>query len=145
MASLLHSDRPFTRRALYRGPSAAASVALRIAIVSHDRTALVGFGSVEDGGGEFCGRCGQRVLARRDGLLLCGRGGFGRRLFVRLRIVIGVVLVVVVDGGEGTQEKAADVGEDGGAARGDAAFGEEIVESAEGVVDTLGPLEIVGF
>jgi hypothetical protein len=34
------------------------------------------------------------------------------------------------------------VGEDGGAAWRDASFGEEMVESAEGVVDALGPLEI---
>ena len=34
------------------------------------------------------------------------------------------------------------MGENGGAARRDASFGEEIVESAEGVVDALGPLEI---
>jgi hypothetical protein len=52
------------------------------------------------------------------------------------------MLVVVLDGGEGAEEQAADVGEDGGAARGDAAFGEEIVEDAEGVVDALRPLEI---
>ena len=53
------------------------------------------------------------------------------------------MLVVVLDGGEGAEEQAADVGENGGAAWGDAAFGEEIVEDAEGVVDALRPLEIV--
>lgn len=58
-------------------------------------------------------------------------------------IVVGVMLVVVVDGGECAEEQAADVGEDGGTSRGDAAFSEEDVESAEGVVDALGPLKIV--
>ena len=58
-------------------------------------------------------------------------------------IVVCVMLVVVLDGGKGAEEQAADVGENGGAARGDAAFGEEIVEDAEGVVDALRPLEIV--
>ena len=58
-------------------------------------------------------------------------------------IVVCVMLVVVLDGGEGAEEQAADVGENGGAARGDAAFGEEIVEDGEGVVDALRPLEIV--
>jgi hypothetical protein len=52
------------------------------------------------------------------------------------------MLVVVIDGGEGAEEEAADVGEDGGPARRDASFGKEIVESAEGVVDALKPLEI---
>jgi hypothetical protein len=55
------------------------------------------------------------------------------------------MLVVVIDGGEGAEEQAADVGEHGGAAGRDASFGEEIVESAEGVVDALGPLEIEGL
>jgi hypothetical protein len=63
---------------------------------------------------------------------------------IGLGIVIGVVLVVVIDGGEGAEEQAADVSEDGGAAGRDASFGEEIIESAEGVVHALGPLEIEG-
>jgi hypothetical protein len=68
--------------------------------------------------------------------------GFGYGLLFRFLIVIGVMLVVVIDGGEGAEEQAADVNEDGGAAWGDASFGDEIVEGAEGVVDALGPLEI---
>ena len=52
------------------------------------------------------------------------------------------MLVVVIDGGEGAEEEAADVSKNGGAAGRDASFGEEIVESAEGVVDALRPLEI---
>jgi hypothetical protein len=60
-------------------------------------------------------------------------------------IVIAVILVVVIDGGEGAEEQAANVGEDGGAAGRDASFGEELVESAEGVVDALESLEIEGL
>jgi hypothetical protein len=55
-------------------------------------------------------------------------------LLFRFRIVVTVMLVVVINGGEGAEEQAADVGEHGGAAGRDASFGEEIVESAEGVV-----------
>src|SRR5712692_9073640 len=55
------------------------------------------------------------------------------------------MLVVVIDGGEGAEEQAADVGEDGGAAGRDGSFGQEIVESAERVVYALGPLEIEGL
>jgi hypothetical protein len=58
-------------------------------------------------------------------------------------LIVIVILFVVLDGGECAEEQAADVGKDGSAARGDAAFGEEDVESAEGVVDALGPLKIV--
>jgi hypothetical protein len=53
--------------------------------------------------------------------------------------------MVVVDRGQGAEEEAADVGEDGGAAGRDASFGEEIVESAEGVIDALRILEFGGL
>src|SRR5579859_7223198 len=56
-------------------------------------------------------------------------------------VVIAAIFLVVVDGGEGAEQEVGDVGEDGGAAWGDAAFGEEMVEGAEGVVDALGPLK----
>jgi len=52
------------------------------------------------------------------------------------------MLVVVIDGGESAEEQAGDVRENGSAAWGDTSFGEEIIESSEGVVDALGPLEI---
>jgi hypothetical protein len=51
---------------------------------------------------------------------------------------------LLVDGGEGTEEQAGDVGESGGAASGDLSAGEEFVEGGEGVVDALGILEVGG-
>jgi hypothetical protein len=51
---------------------------------------------------------------------------------------------VFVDGGESAEEQAGDLGESGGAARGDASAGEKFVEGREGVVDTLGILEVTG-
>jgi len=50
-------------------------------------------------------------------------------------------VAVVIDGGESAEEKIADVGEDGSAAGRDVAGGEELVEIAEGVVDTLSGLK----
>jgi hypothetical protein len=44
---------------------------------------------------------------------------------------------------ERAEEQAADVGENGGTARGDAVLGQEFVEVAEGMVDALGGLEVV--
>jgi hypothetical protein len=49
--------------------------------------------------------------------------------------------VVSVDLGQCAEEQAADVGEDGGAARGDAVLGQEFVEVLQGMVDALGSLE----
>jgi hypothetical protein len=102
---------------------------------------LVGF-TVECRGCEFLGGFGKGLLSWRNWLRRWICGGFGYGLLFRFLIVIGVVLVVVIDGGECAEEQAADVGEDGSAAWGDASFGEEIVEGAEGVVDALRPLEI---
>jgi hypothetical protein len=51
---------------------------------------------------------------------------------------------VAVDGGEGAEKHAGNVGESGGAARGDASAGEKFVEGGEGVVDALGILEVAG-
>jgi hypothetical protein len=51
---------------------------------------------------------------------------------------------VAVDGGEGAEKHAGNVGESGGAARGDASAGEKFVEGGEGVVDALGILEVTG-
>jgi len=51
----------------------------------------------------------------------------------------------VLDDREGAELEAGDVGEHGGAARGDLVLGEEGVELAEGVVDAAGGVEgIVG-
>lgn len=52
--------------------------------------------------------------------------------------------LVGVDGGEGAEEKRVDVGENGSAARGDVVVSEELVEAAEGIVDALGGLEVLG-
>jgi|SRR5271165_6623245 len=51
---------------------------------------------------------------------------------------------IVVDGREGAEEEAADVGEGGSAAGGDAVAGEQIVEMIQGMVDLLRGLEAVG-
>lgn len=48
-------------------------------------------------------------------------------------------------GREGAEDEAVDVGDDGGAPGGDAAFGEEIVESAESFVDGFGGLKVFGL
>ena len=50
---------------------------------------------------------------------------------------------VVVDRGQGAEEKAVDVGKDGGAARGDAILRDEVEEIAESEIDALGSLEIL--
>jgi hypothetical protein len=50
-----------------------------------------------------------------------------------------------VEGGKGAEEEIADVGEDGGAARGDAAFGEQQEQTAEEEVDFGGGLELPEF
>lgn len=47
------------------------------------------------------------------------------------------------DGGEGADHKVGDIGEDGGAARGDLVVGEEEVEVGEGAVDLPGGEEVV--
>ena len=73
----------------------------------------------------------------------CGR--FGLVLVFRFLVILRAMRVVMVDGGEGAEKEAGDVGEDGSTARRDAAFGEETVENAEGVVDALGPLEMEGL
>src|SRR5260370_42652419 len=62
-----------------------------------------------------------------------------------VRLLANVRVRVVVDGRESAEEKAADVGEDGGAAGRDASLGEKFVEGAEGVVDALHVLEIGGL
>jgi len=52
---------------------------------------------------------------------------------------------LIADGGEGAEEQAGDVGESGGASRGDLSAGEEFVECGEGVIDALGVLEVGGI
>jgi hypothetical protein len=48
-------------------------------------------------------------------------------------------------GRESAENEAIDVSDDGGATRGDAALGEEIVESAESFVDGFGGLKVFGL
>jgi hypothetical protein len=47
-------------------------------------------------------------------------------------------------GGEDAEEQAGDVGESGGAARGDLSAGEKFVECGEGAIDALRVLEVRG-
>jgi len=51
----------------------------------------------------------------------------------------------VLDDGEGAELEAGDVGEDGGATRGDFVLGEEDVESGEGSIDAGGGVEVAGI
>jgi hypothetical protein len=53
--------------------------------------------------------------------------------------------LIGVDGGKGAELEAVDVGEDGGAARGDAVGGEEFVEVAESEVEALCGLKSLGL
>src|SRR5437763_567188 len=57
----------------------------------------------------------------------------------------GVALGFVLDDREGAELEAGDVGEDGGAARGDAVFGKENVQTGERVVDASGGVEVTGI
>jgi hypothetical protein len=57
----------------------------------------------------------------------------------------GVRVELLFDGRKGTEEEVADIGEDGGAAGGDAVVGQIAVEVAEGFVDAGGGLEAVGL
>jgi hypothetical protein len=77
----------------------------------------------------FVGFSGWEVVAGRDVDLEVG--GF----------VAGELLV---DGGEGAEKPAGDVGESGGASSGDVAASEESKEMGEGMVDALGGLEVFG-
>lgn len=53
--------------------------------------------------------------------------------------------VVGVDLRQRAEKQAADIGEPGGTARRDAVLGQELVEIAEGIVDSLGGLEALGI
>src|SRR6266849_7017017 len=57
----------------------------------------------------------------------------------------GVRVEIIVDCRQRAEEQVADIGEDAGAARGDAALGQERVEGSEGIVDALRVLEAAGF
>ena len=53
--------------------------------------------------------------------------------------------VFAVDGAVGVEELVGDVGQDGGAARGDAAFGDKDQELGEKLVDVDGRVELGEF
>jgi hypothetical protein len=77
----------------------------------------VGLVALEGGVGEFFGCGRQRVLAWRNWLLLCRCSGFGGGFVIRFVVrffIAGLViakiavLVVVIDGGKGAEEQAAE-------------------------------------
>lgn len=63
----------------------------------------------------------------------------------RLAVVVEVAFVFFLEGDKGAEEQAIDVGDDGGAAWGDAAFGEEILERSEVFADAFDGLEVLGL
>lgn len=80
------------------------------------------------------------------------RSGFGWRGLRRSGLsdngfwdggIFVAVFPIVIDGGEGAEEKAVDVSEDGSAASGDAVGGQEAVDVGEGEVDALTGLKIL--
>jgi hypothetical protein len=80
--------------------------------------------------------CCYRIFSAR--FVIFWKAGAGRH------VDLEVGGFVAVDGGEGAEEHAGNVGESGSAARGDASAGEEFVEGGEGVVDALGVLKVTG-
>ena len=85
---------------------------------------------------------------------MAGRAGGVRRIFVwGLAVAVwaghveddrgGLGVFLSGDGGEGAEELVGDVGEDGGAARGDFVLREEEEQAGEEVVDLSGGGEVV--
>ena len=62
-----------------------------------------------------------------------------------LAVIVEVAFVFFLEGDEGAEEQAIDVGDDRGAAWGDAAFGEEILERREVLTDAFDGLEVFGL
>ena len=62
-----------------------------------------------------------------------------------LAVVVEVAFGLFFHLDDSAQEKAIDVGDDRGAARGDAAFGEEVVECSEVVADAFDGLKVLGI
>lgn len=83
-------------------------------------------------------------MSRGERQLLLARGGFrtatdgGIDIADDVRWLVGGLLV---DGLEAAKEEAESVGDDAGAARGDAALGEEDDEVGENVIDFLDGVE----
>jgi hypothetical protein len=97
-------------------------------------------------------------IARSVGLLRFGGVLTGRwivrgiDLVLRYALALGVEagdagawVGIVVDCGQRSEKQAADLGEDAGATRGDAALGQECVEDAARLVDAVGILETAGL
>jgi hypothetical protein len=59
--------------------------------------------------------------------------------------LVGLGILLAFDGAVGVEELVGDVGKDGGAARGDAAFGDEDQEAVEKFVDVHGGIELREF
>jgi len=126
------------------------------------------FAGLQDGIDEVVGRIRERSgagadVSRERRLRRCSRDfrvgirfgrGFGLFLLSGFTATVSLCLaglgdgsvaeavVVVVDGLEGTKHEAGDVSQDGGASRGNAALGDELVESDKGMTDLLGFLEV---
>src|SRR2546423_13756429 len=92
-------------------------------------------------------------MLREAGLLVCGAGGVAvetreRGPVVRfdwLGIVVELAFRLLLKFAHGVQEQAINVSDDGGAARGDAALGEQVVEGGgvlTGGFDGVGGLEL---
>jgi len=83
------------------------------------------------------GRLGALIVVRISVTVWAGHieDDFYRLIFAGLRVEF------VIDGGEGAKELVGDVGEDGGATRGDFIFGEEEKEASEKFIDGDGGAE----
>jgi hypothetical protein len=91
-------------------------------------------------------------LLRFGGLLLfgCVVDGVDFRLWQGFAVQVkawasGFGIEIGVDGCQGAEKQAADVGEGARAAWGDASLCAKSVEGAEGVIDALSVLEATGF
>ena len=90
--------------------------------------------------------CGSFGGPTKDGWALNARavGGIGPVAEVenRLAAMLGLEVVIEGDGAVGVEELVGDVGQDGGAARGDATFGDEDKEQGEELGDVDGGVEL---
>ena len=78
-------------------------------------------------------------------IVLVPRAAQAGHIYDDADVAVGVALVVVIDGAMGVQELVGDIGQDGSAARGDAALGDKDKEISEELVDGDGGLEVGEF
>ena len=82
-----------------------------------------------------------------SGAPCCASGGAavgaGFLVWTRVGWILDVDDAIVIDRRQGAEEKAVDVSEDGGAARGDAVLRDEVEEIAKSEIDALGSPEIL--